>query len=156
MRLCWNTLLTVVMICCCTAAEAAERTRQRPLLEDVSWQSAQKRSRKQCQAKNPNCSLERGTSILSGTVQGLDCDICCSEQGFCRECKCILCCQVISPDPDVSTFFRCMHRPSGFDGSCILFSSFLVCIFLCFITIALIELIVLYGLYGIKDFDHCS
>jgi hypothetical protein len=40
-----------------------------------------------------------------------------------------------------------------FDGSCILFSSFLVCIFLCFITIALIELIVLYGLYDIKDFD---
>jgi hypothetical protein len=42
------------------------------------------------------------------------------------------------------------------DGSCILFSSFLVCIFLCFITTTLIELIVLYGLYGTKDFDHCS
>jgi len=101
------------MICCCTAVEAAERTRERPLLEDVSWQSAQKRSRKQCQAKNPNCSLERGTSILSGTMEGLDCDICCSEPRFCRECKCIICCQVINPDPDVSTFFQCMHRPSG-------------------------------------------
>jgi hypothetical protein len=34
--------------------------------------------------------------------------------------------------------------PSLFAFSCVL------------ITIALIELIVLYGLYGIKDFDHCS
>jgi hypothetical protein len=90
MRLCWNTLLTVVMICCCTAAEVAECTRERPLLEDVSRQSAQKRSRKQCQAKNPNCSLERGTSILSGTVEGLDCDICCSKPGFCLSTRLII------------------------------------------------------------------
>jgi hypothetical protein len=67
------------MICCCTAAEAAERTKERPLLEDVSCQSAQKMIPKAVLSKKSKLQFRERDY---GTMEGLDCDICCSEPGF--------------------------------------------------------------------------
>lgn len=58
-----------------------------------------------CKAGNKICSLrtEEGTYFS----ELMDCDICCSEIGFCRECCCILCSKTIDWEYDGYSFVRC-------------------------------------------------
>lgn len=99
-----------------SAPKVASVKRERPPnTGENSWQ----RPRKRCQAQNPHCNLETGKSALSGATETLACTICCSEPGFCRECKCVLCCKAFWPDTDETNLIRCMNRPiPGGAGIC--------------------------------------
>lgn len=45
-------------------------------------------SERRCKAGNLKCGLETGKTK---SLKAMNCDICCIEFGFCRECSCILC-----------------------------------------------------------------
>ncbi|KAJ7570799.1 hypothetical protein O6H91_01G135600 [Diphasiastrum complanatum] len=68
--------------------------------------------KKRCQAENPECGLETGTSIFNGSLKCIKCDVCCAEPGFCRECKCVLCGKVIKTFSKDNFIFRCHQRIS--------------------------------------------
>lgn len=57
-----------------------------------------------CKAGNAKCHLETGTGKFSNAV---DCDICCVESGFCRECSCILCGKSIDQELGEYYFIQC-------------------------------------------------
>ncbi|KAJ4969017.1 hypothetical protein NE237_015718 [Protea cynaroides] len=46
-----------------------------------------------CKARNKMCKLQLVAGSCS--LSAMDCNICCSEPGFCRDCCCILCCKTI-------------------------------------------------------------
>ncbi|XP_043708396.1 protein OBERON 2-like isoform X2 [Telopea speciosissima] len=58
-----------------------------------------------CKARNKMCDLQ----ILAGTcsLPAMDCNICCSEPDFCRDCCCILCCKTIDWTYGGYSFIRC-------------------------------------------------
>ncbi|XXG67966.1 hypothetical protein AAC387_Pa06g1182 [Persea americana] len=58
-----------------------------------------------CKAGNEICSLQ--TEAGSYFPALMDCDICCSETGFCRECCCILCGKTIDWEFGGYGFIRC-------------------------------------------------
>lgn len=80
--------------------------------------SSCQRPKKKCRAGNPHCYLETGKSSVSGAAETLVCHICCSEPGFCRECKCILCCKAFKLDTDDIDVIRCLNRPIAGAGIC--------------------------------------
>lgn len=58
-----------------------------------------------CKAGNKKCrSLVEASNFPS---EAMDCDICCSEQGFCRDCCCILCCKTTNSAYGGYSFIRC-------------------------------------------------
>src|SRR5262249_29827758 len=59
-----------------------------------------------CKAGNIMCSLQ--VKSRSYTPLTVECDICCSEAGFCHECCCILCCKTIDWVFDGYSFIRCV------------------------------------------------
>lgn len=91
-----------------------KRDKTSPHAGDSSCQ----RPKKRCRAGNPHCYLETGKSGVSGAAETLVCHICCSEPGFCRECKCILCCKAFTPDTDDNDIIRCLNRPITGAGIC--------------------------------------
>ncbi|MCL7038425.1 hypothetical protein MKW94_001198 [Papaver nudicaule] len=58
-----------------------------------------------CKAQNGMCSDQQETR--SNSLPDMDCDICCSEVGFCRYCCCILCSNVIDWIHGGYSFIRC-------------------------------------------------
>ncbi|KAF6139992.1 hypothetical protein GIB67_020383 [Kingdonia uniflora] len=59
-----------------------------------------------CKAGNTMCtSLHESTNIYS--LRAMDCDICCSEDGFCCDCCCILCAKTISLAHGGYSFIKC-------------------------------------------------
>eukprot|EP01018_Ginkgo_biloba_P001442 Gb_12072 [translate_table: standard] len=63
-----------------------------------------------CKAGNSKCCLEIGKGK---NLNSLDCDVCCVETGFCRECSCILCGKSIDQNMGQYNFVRCegkLHR----------------------------------------------
>ncbi|XP_024396925.1 uncharacterized protein [Physcomitrium patens] len=81
---------------------------------DDGWQKL----KKQCRAGNPDCLLVRGKGGAFESLESLVCHICCSEPGFCCECKCILCCETFLPDADEVSIIRCRNFPVSGDGIC--------------------------------------
>ncbi|XP_026435477.1 protein OBERON 2-like isoform X3 [Papaver somniferum] len=63
-----------------------------------------------CRIGNKKCSLQQSTKKRS--LPTIDCDICCSESGFCRECCCILCCKTIDSGYQGYNFIRCQAKGS--------------------------------------------
>ncbi|XP_026446511.1 protein OBERON 3-like isoform X1 [Papaver somniferum] len=61
-----------------------------------------------CRVGNKKCSLQQSTKKRS--LPTTDCDICCSESGFCRECCCILCCKTIDSGYQGYNFIRCQAK----------------------------------------------
>ncbi|WOK95625.1 hypothetical protein Cni_G04332 [Canna indica] len=60
---------------------------------------------KSCRAGNKMCivqSKKRNNHLLAK-----DCDVCCSETGFCRDCCCILCCQSVHWENEGYSIVRC-------------------------------------------------
>lgn len=57
-----------------------------------------------CKAGNLKCRLETGKGKFSNA---LDCDICCVESGFCRECSCILCGKSVNQELGENNFVQC-------------------------------------------------
>lgn len=57
-----------------------------------------------CKAGNAKCRLETGKGKF---FNALDCDICCVESGFCRECSCILCGKSIDQELGEYYFVQC-------------------------------------------------
>ncbi|KAL2609166.1 hypothetical protein R1flu_027739 [Riccia fluitans] len=93
--------------------------RHRVEVAEYAENPSTKRVRMRCRAGNPKCDTEMGRSVMSsGVVPASDCDICCAEPGFCRECKCILCCEDIPPDAGDCNFVRCLNRVSLEGGIC--------------------------------------
>ncbi|XP_057864184.2 protein OBERON 2 isoform X2 [Cryptomeria japonica] len=62
-----------------------------------------------CNAGNAKCCLETGKGKFS---KSMDCDICCVEHGFCRECSCILCGKCVDHDLDEYYFIQCQEKLS--------------------------------------------
>lgn len=60
---------------------------------------------RKCKARNKMCGLQLEASSSSAPV--MDCDICCSESGFCRDCCCILCSRSIDWAFGGYSFIRC-------------------------------------------------
>ncbi|KAF6152705.1 hypothetical protein GIB67_021365 [Kingdonia uniflora] len=58
-----------------------------------------------CKAGNRICSLRLQARNFS--LPAMDCDICCSESGFCRDCCCILCCKTVDWAYGGYSFIRC-------------------------------------------------
>ncbi|MQM05374.1 hypothetical protein Taro_038183 [Colocasia esculenta] len=58
-----------------------------------------------CKAGNKMCSSLSKTR--SDPPAALECDICCSEAGFCHDCCCILCCQVVDWAYDGYNLIKC-------------------------------------------------
>ncbi|XP_072992397.1 uncharacterized protein [Typha latifolia] len=58
-----------------------------------------------CKAQNKMCSLQKESKIKA--LAAKDCDICCTEAGFCRECCCILCSKNIDWAYGGYSFIRC-------------------------------------------------
>nr|MCL7040630.1 hypothetical protein [Papaver nudicaule] len=61
-----------------------------------------------CRVGNKKCSLQQSTKRRS--LPTIDCDICCSESGFCRECCCILCCKTIDSGYQGYSYIRCQAK----------------------------------------------
>ncbi|XP_074569086.1 uncharacterized protein LOC141825600 isoform X2 [Curcuma longa] len=59
----------------------------------------------ECKAGNKMCSLQ--SKEKTNTLPAKDCNICCSEAGFCRDCCCILCCKTVDSACGGCTFIRC-------------------------------------------------
>ncbi|KAG9158367.1 hypothetical protein Leryth_013119 [Lithospermum erythrorhizon] len=61
-----------------------------------------------CKAGNTTCS----SLVESGNTPSefMSCNICCSEQGFCRYCCCILCCKIASSGYGGFCYIRCEQR----------------------------------------------
>ncbi|XP_057958153.1 uncharacterized protein LOC131151014 isoform X2 [Malania oleifera] len=59
-----------------------------------------------CKAGNKNCSslVEEERSSL---LVAMNCNICCSESNFCRDCCCILCCKTVSSAYGGYSFIKC-------------------------------------------------
>lgn len=85
-----------------------------PVDEDDNWL----KSRKHCSAGNPDCILSKAEESTSTPLESLVCHICCSEPGFCRECKCILCCEFFRPNADDFSVIRCLNFPVPGQGIC--------------------------------------
>ncbi|KAL6007215.1 hypothetical protein ACLOJK_032711 [Asimina triloba] len=64
-----------------------------------------------CKAGNRMCSLQ--AQETSNSLEAMECNICCSEPGFCRECCCILCCKTISYEYGGYSFIKCEARVDG-------------------------------------------
>ncbi|KAH9300317.1 hypothetical protein KI387_011900, partial [Taxus chinensis] len=62
-----------------------------------------------CNAGNMKCFLETGKGKFS---KPMDCDICCVESGFCRECSCILCGKCVDHDLEEYYFIQCQEKLS--------------------------------------------
>ncbi|CAL9129793.1 protein OBERON 2-like [Musa acuminata AAA Group] len=58
-----------------------------------------------CKAGNVMCSLQG--KVKTNTSSAKDCDICCSEVGFCHDCCCILCCKTVDWAYEGYGFIRC-------------------------------------------------
>ncbi|OVA05436.1 hypothetical protein BVC80_441g210 [Macleaya cordata] len=58
-----------------------------------------------CKARNRMCSVQREARNCS--LPDMDCDICCGEAGFCRNCCCILCSRTIDWVYGGYSFVRC-------------------------------------------------
>ncbi|XP_042446096.1 protein OBERON 2-like isoform X1 [Zingiber officinale] len=58
-----------------------------------------------CKAGNKMCSLQ--SKEKNNILTAKDCNICCSEAGFCRNCCCILCCNTVDSACGSCTFIRC-------------------------------------------------
>lgn len=58
-----------------------------------------------CKAGNKMCILQEKEQGY--VLPAKDCDICCSEYGFCHECCCILCCKTVDWLHGVYSFIRC-------------------------------------------------
>ena len=78
----------------------------------------EQKSKRQCQAGNPHCLLTKAKDTGSESLGTLACHICCSEPGFCRECKCVLCCKFFAPDADDFSIIRCLNSPTSGLGIC--------------------------------------
>lgn len=61
-----------------------------------------------CKAGNMTCSLR--IQQRSCSLALMDCDICCNEIGFCRNCCCILCCRTIDWEYGGYSYVRCEAR----------------------------------------------
>ncbi|XP_010259066.1 PREDICTED: uncharacterized protein LOC104598606 isoform X3 [Nelumbo nucifera] len=61
-----------------------------------------------CKARNRICNLQLQARTYS--LASMDCDICCSEPGFCRNCCCILCCKTINWAYGGYSFVKCEAR----------------------------------------------
>lgn len=64
-----------------------------------------------CKARNRKCSslVEDAGDLL---LAAMDCIICCSEPGFCRDCCCILCCKTLDSAYRDYSFIKCEGRVS--------------------------------------------
>lgn len=102
------------LVCLAPKAPHTKRDKISPQAGDSNCQ----RPKKRCRAGNPHCYLETGKSSDSGAAETLICHICCSEPGFCRECKCILCCKAFTVDTDDIDVIRCLNRPITGAGVC--------------------------------------
>ncbi|XP_042517198.1 protein OBERON 2 [Macadamia integrifolia] len=58
-----------------------------------------------CKARNKMCNPQLLAENCS--LPAMDCNICCSEPGFCRDCCCILCCKTIDWTYGGYSFIRC-------------------------------------------------
>ncbi|XP_042476625.1 protein OBERON 1-like isoform X2 [Macadamia integrifolia] len=58
-----------------------------------------------CKARNRMCKLQLPAGNYS--LPAMDCNICCSEPDFCRDCCCILCCKTIDWTYGGYSFIRC-------------------------------------------------
>lgn len=58
-----------------------------------------------CKAGNKMCNLQ--SKEKKNTLIAKDCNICCIEAGFCRDCCCILCCKTVDSACGGCTFIRC-------------------------------------------------
>ncbi|XP_010917747.1 uncharacterized protein [Elaeis guineensis] len=58
-----------------------------------------------CKAGNKMCKLQE--KERSNGLRAKDCNICCSEYGFCRDCCCILCCKTVDWAYGAYSFIRC-------------------------------------------------
>lgn len=58
-----------------------------------------------CKARNNSCNLEREGFIESSALH--DCQICCPEPNFCRECCCILCGRVVDNSFGGYSYIKC-------------------------------------------------
>ncbi|WOK91577.1 hypothetical protein Cni_G00268 [Canna indica] len=58
-----------------------------------------------CKAGNMLCNAR--AKEKNNTLAVKDCDICCSEAGFCRDCCCILCCKTVDWSHEGCSFIRC-------------------------------------------------
>ncbi|KAK9139904.1 hypothetical protein Scep_009585 [Stephania cephalantha] len=66
-------------------------------------------------SRNADCKIGNRTCKpyphdRSNSLPVMDCNICCSEPGFCRGCCCILCCKTIDQECGGYTFIRCEAR----------------------------------------------
>ncbi|PIA31742.1 hypothetical protein AQUCO_04900201v1 [Aquilegia coerulea] len=68
-------------------------------------QSGLKSETTECKAGNWMCRLQLQARNYS--LPAMDCDICCSEPGFCRDCCCILCCKIVDWAYGGYSFIRC-------------------------------------------------
>ncbi|XP_057816572.2 uncharacterized protein LOC131029913 isoform X1 [Cryptomeria japonica] len=57
-----------------------------------------------CKAGNPKCGIE---THKNKSLKAMNCDICCIEFGFCRECSCILCGKTTDQSEGEYTSIRC-------------------------------------------------
>ncbi|KAF6141643.1 hypothetical protein GIB67_001195 [Kingdonia uniflora] len=62
---------------------------------------------KVCKAGNKMCTSLHEATNNNYSQNAMDCDICCSEDGFCRDCCCILCSRTISFAYGGYSFIRC-------------------------------------------------
>ncbi|KAL3677305.1 hypothetical protein R1sor_027253 [Riccia sorocarpa] len=94
-----------------SAVVGEKRQRVEAQVAEYSGNPTKRLKMLKCRAGNLNCGLETGRSVLLGPEPASDCDVCCVEPGFCRECKCILCCDVMLPDDAGDcNIVRCLHR----------------------------------------------
>ncbi|KAF9622622.1 hypothetical protein IFM89_032521 [Coptis chinensis] len=61
-----------------------------------------------CKAQNRMCNPD--LEARSNSLLAMDCDICCSESGFCRDCCCILCSRSIDWAYGGYSFIRCSEN----------------------------------------------
>lgn len=61
-----------------------------------------------CRARNKMCSLQLQARTYPQSA--INCDFCCSEPGFCRDCCCILCSKTIDWSYGGYSFIRCEAR----------------------------------------------
>ncbi|KAI3910771.1 hypothetical protein MKW98_030579 [Papaver atlanticum] len=70
-----------------------------------------------CKARNIMCVDQREARSNSLSLPDMDCDICCSEVNFCRNCYCILCSNIIDWTHGGYSFIRCEAK-QGEDYIC--------------------------------------
>ncbi|OAY75608.1 Protein OBERON 2 [Ananas comosus] len=58
-----------------------------------------------CKARNKLCNRQKEAKTNASAQK--ECDICCVEAGFCRDCCCILCSKTIDPAHDGYSFVKC-------------------------------------------------